>query len=56
MTPGPNYRMSRSAKTVLAHLWNKPNRGAVRRAIIQGELHGNAVVRNKRDKTSPTGN
>ena len=49
MKPGPNYRMSRAAKTQLAHLWNRPFRNAIKRAIIEGELHSRVVVKGKRD-------
>lgn len=49
MKPGPNYKMSRAAKTKLAHLWNRPFRNAIKRAIIEGELYGSMVVKVKKD-------
>jgi hypothetical protein len=49
MKPGPNYKMSRAAKTVLANSWNRPNRGAIRRAVIQGELYGKAIIKSRKD-------
>jgi len=52
MTPGSNYRMSRSAKTVVANLWNNPNRGAIRKSIIQGELYNRVNVKQKRENNS----
>jgi hypothetical protein len=49
MKPGPNYKMSRRAKTQLAHLWNRPFRNAIKRAIIEAELYGRVVIKGKRD-------
>ena len=51
MKPGPNYRMSRAAKTVLAHNWHNPNLSMIRKSIIQGELYSRLVVKTKRDKS-----
>jgi len=49
MKPGPNYKMSRAAKTKLAHLWNQPFKNFIKRTIIEGELYGRVVIKGKRD-------
>ena len=49
-TPGSNYKMSKSAKINLAVNWNRPNKTARRKSIIQAELYASEVVRSKRDK------
>lgn len=55
MKSGPNYRMSKSGKINLARTWKRNNRSVIRQAVIQGELHGAVVVRNKRDKEASIG-
>jgi hypothetical protein len=52
MKSGPNYRMSKAGKTNLAVNWNRANRAARRRSIIQGELYGAVTVKSKREKES----
>jgi hypothetical protein len=49
MKPGPNYKMSRAAKTQLACLWNRPFKNFIKRTIIEGELYGRVVIKGKRD-------
>jgi hypothetical protein len=51
MKPGPNYKMSRAAKTQLARLWNRPFKNFIKRTIIQGELYGRVVIKGKRDNS-----
>lgn len=48
--PGPNFKMSKAGKIDLAVNWNRPNKGARRRTIIQGELYAAQVVRSKRER------
>ena len=50
MKPGPNYKMSRAVKTMLARNWDNKNIGQIRRAAIEGELYSRVVVKSKRDK------
>lgn len=50
MRPGPNYKMSRATKTMLARNWANKNIGQIRRAAIEGELYSRVVVKSKRDK------
>ena len=51
-TPGPNYKMSKAGKINLAVNWDRPNRQACRRSIIQAELYGSEVIKSKRDRTN----
>ena len=46
--------MSRAAKTVLANLGSDPNRGAIKQAIIQGELYSRVNVKQKRENNNGT--
>ena len=50
MRPGPNFKMSKSGKTYLAVTWNRSNRSARRRSVIQAELYGAVVTKNKRER------
>lgn len=50
MKPGPNYKMSRAAKTMLSRNWNRPAISVIRRAVIEGELYGRLVVKSKRNQ------
>lgn len=52
MKSGPNYRMSKAGKINLAVNWNRANKAARRRTIIQGELYGAVVVKSKRERDS----
>jgi hypothetical protein len=52
MKPGPNYKMSRATKTMLARNWDNKNIGEIRRTAIQGELYGRVIVKTKRDRES----
>jgi len=52
MRPTAAYKMSKSGKIALACAWNRAHRGAVRKAIIEGELYGRAVIKSRRDKDS----
>ena len=49
MKPGPNYKMSRAVKTMLARNWNNRNIGQIRRAAIEGELYSRVVVKTKKE-------
>ena len=49
MKPGPNYKMSRATKTMLARNWNNPNLSSIRRSAIQGELLSTLSVKHKND-------
>ena len=49
MKPGPNYKMSRRAKTQLARLWNRPFKNFIKRTIIEGELYGHVIVKSRKD-------
>jgi hypothetical protein len=51
-TPGPNYKMSKAGKIDLAVNWNRPNRGARRKSIIQAELYGSEVIKSKRERSN----
>lgn len=48
MKPGPNYRMSRAAKTHLAVTWDRAWKQARRTAVIQAELFGLVSAKNKK--------
>lgn len=48
--PGPNFRMSKAGKIDLAVNWNRPNKAARRRTIIQGELYAAQVIKSKRER------
>lgn len=50
MKPGPNFKMSKSGKTYLAVTWNRSNRRARRRSIIQSELYGAVIAKSKRER------
>lgn len=50
MKPGPNYRMSRAAKTHLAVTWDRACKRARRMAVIQAELLGAAAIKNKKTR------
>jgi len=50
LTPTKNYKMSRSVKTLIAGLWNHPNRSAIKRAFIEGELA--AAIQPRRERKS----
>lgn len=54
LTPTKNYKMSRAVKTLMAGLWNNPNRYAIKRAFIQGELA--AAIQPRRDRKSSEDN
>jgi len=49
-TPSANFRMSKAGKINLAVNWNRPNKNARRRSIIQAELYGSEVVKSKRER------
>jgi hypothetical protein len=49
MKPGPNYKMSRRAKTQLARLWNRPFKNFIKRTIIEGELYDRVIVKSRKD-------
>lgn len=51
MKPGPNYKMSRAVKTMLARNWNNPKLSIIRQAAIEGELFSRVVIKAK--KTQP---
>lgn len=50
MKPSANYKMSKQSKIYLGQLWNNPNRGQIRKSIIQSELQASVVVRSKKDR------
>ena len=50
MKPGPNYKMSRAVKTMLARNWDNKNIGSIRRSAIESELYGRMVVKTKKDR------
>ena len=50
MRPTAAYKMSRGAKTALAVNWHRPNRGQLKRTIIEGELYGKQVIKGKRER------
>ena len=50
MKPGPNYKMSKTGKIYLACTWNRSNRAARRRSLIQSELYGTQVIKSKRER------
>ena len=50
MRPGPNYKMSRAVKTMLARNWDNRNIGQIRHAAIEGELYSRVVVKSKRER------
>lgn len=54
LTPGPNYRMSRAVKTMLARNWNNKNISVIRSSAIQGELYGRQVVKNRGPRETDT--
>lgn len=47
--PGPAYKMSKAGKVHLAQTWFRPNAGARKRTLIEGELYGREIVKTKRD-------
>ena len=50
MKPGPNYKMSRAVKTMLARNWDNKNIGSIRRSAIEGELYSRVVVKAKKER------
>lgn len=48
LSPSKNYKMSRAVKTMVATLWNHPQRNAIKRAFIEGELA--AQIQPRKDK------
>ena len=51
-TPGSNYKMSKAGKIALAVNWNRPDKRARRKSIIQAELYGSEVIKSKRERTN----
>jgi len=54
LTPTKNYKMSRAVKTLMAGLWNHPNKSAIKRAFIEGELA--AAIQPRRERKSSEDN
>ena len=50
MKPGPNYKMSRAVKTMLARNWANSNIGAIRRSAIEGELYSRVIIKSKKER------
>ena len=50
MKSGPSYRMSKAGKINLAVNWYRLNRTQRKRTIIQGELFGAVITKNKRER------
>lgn len=50
MRPGPNYKMSRAVKTMLARNWDNKNIEQIRRTAIEGELYSRVVVKSKKER------
>lgn len=48
--PGPNYKMSKTAKIHLAVNWNRPGKAQRKRTVIEGELYSREVVRAKKER------
>jgi hypothetical protein len=48
---GPNYRMSRANKVLLASYIDRHKRGEIKRTVIQADLYGHQHVPRNRDKT-----
>jgi hypothetical protein len=54
LTPTKNYKMSRAVKTLVAGLWNHPNRSAIKRAFVESELA--AAIQPRRERKSSEDN
>lgn len=50
MKPGSNFKMSKSGKIYLAQTWNRPNKSARRKTLIQSELYAAVVVKSRRER------
>ena len=50
MRPGLNFKMSKSGKIYLAVTWNRSQKAARRRSLIQSELYGSQVIKSKRER------
>ena len=48
LKPGPNYKMSKSTKTMLANILDPHKRGEHKRSMIQAELA--AAIQPRREK------
>ncbi len=47
--PGPNYKMSGTAKRMLATIVDPHQRGVIRRSVVQAELAAAIVPKSKKD-------
>ncbi len=48
--PGPNYKMSGSAKRMLATILDPHKRGVIRRSVVQAELAAQMAPKMSKDK------
>ena len=54
LKPGPNYKMSKRNKTILAGILDPHLRGEIKRGMIQADLY--AQLQPKREKKPRNGN
>jgi hypothetical protein len=50
MKPGPNFKMTKANKTVLAHILDPHRRGEIKRGLIDAQLSSEARVKPERSK------
>ena len=48
--PGPNYRMSRANKVLVASYVDRNKRGEIKRTVIQADLSGQQYVSRSKDR------
>ena len=50
MKPGPNFKMSKANKTVLAHIIDPHYRGEIKRGLIDAQLSSEVKIKPERSK------
>lgn len=50
---GPNYRMSRANKAMLASYVDRHKRGEIKRTVISADISGSQFTPRSRDKNQP---